>query len=298
MVHDETLVIARTIREVRAVVGDWRAHGFSVGLVPTMGSLHDGHLALIARARADNDRVLATVFVNPLQFGPSEDFDAYPRDDERDFALLRDRRCDAVFAPGLREMLPAGGPGDVAATRVSVTGLADVLCGRSRPGHFDGVATIVTKLLMITQPDSACFGEKDYQQLTIIRRLVGDLNVPVRISGVATVREADGLALSSRNVYLDADQRKAAPALHQALQLVRARLLDAAADFAAELDAGRAALRAAGFDRVDYFTLAAGDTLETLTALHPGARLFGAAVLGRTRLIDNIPAAHFPEAVK
>lgn len=288
MVHDRNLTVARTIADVRALVARWRGSGLTVGLVPTMGSLHAGHLALVDRARAENARVLATVFVNPLQFAPAEDFAAYPRDDDADFAALRDRHCDAVFAPSVNEMFPDGGSSiEDTATRVSLPRLAGVLCGRSRPTHFDGVATIVLRLLMIAQPDVAYFGEKDFQQLTIIKRLVADLSVPVRITGVPIVREPDGLAMSSRNLYLDARQRAAAPALQRVLQSVRAALAAGTAVDAALAD-GSAQLLAAGFDRVDYLTLAAGDTLAALSELRPGARLFGAAYLGRTRLIDNI----------
>lgn len=288
MVHDRNLTVARTIADVRALVARWRGSGLTVGLVPTMGSLHAGHLALVDRARAENARVLATVFVNPLQFAPAEDFAAYPRDDDADFAALRDRHCDAVFAPSVNEMFPDGGSSiEDTATRVSLPRLAGVLCGRSRPTHFDGVATIVLRLLMIAQPDVAYFGEKDFQQLTIIKRLVADLSVPVRITGVPIVREPDGLAMSSRNLYLDARQRATAPALQRVLQSVRAALAAGRAVDAALAD-GSAQLLAAGFDRVDYLTLAAGDTLAALSELRPGARLFGAAYLGRTRLIDNI----------
>ncbi len=291
MIQPQTLTIARTIGEARTVVVRWRSQGHSVGLVPTMGWLHAGHLALVERARAENDRVLATLFVNPLQFGPGEDFATYPRDDARDFAVLRDHVCDAVFAPDVREMFPdSSGSLNDASTRVSVTRLANALCGESRPGHFDGVATIVLRLFMIAQPDAAYFGEKDYQQLTIVKRLVHDLNVPVRIAGVPIVREADGLALSSRNVRLDARQRAIAPRLYETLGWVRDRL--GAGDAApAAVAAGRERLLAAGFDGVDYVTLAAGDTLETLVAIRPGARLFAAALLGRTRLIDNLAVA-------
>ncbi len=287
---DEGITVTRTIDRTRGVIGEWRARGLSVGLVPTMGSLHEGHLALVERARAENDRVLATVFVNPLQFAPSEDFDAYPRDDERDFALLRERRCDAVFAPGVSEMFPEGGRSiNDAATRVAVPALANVLCGLSRPGHFDGVATIVLKLLMITLPDAAYFGEKDYQQLTIIKRMVKDLCVPVRIAGVRIVREPDGLALSSRNLYLNAGQRAVAPRLQHELLRLRDGLGSDDAAIASALAKSTAQLLSAGFDRVDYLTLASGESLENLRRPSPGARLFGAAWLGRTRLIDNIP---------
>jgi pantoate--beta-alanine ligase len=291
MVPNETLAVARTIAETRAIVAEWRAHGLSVGLVPTMGSLHAGHLALVKRARAENDRVLATIFVNPLQFGPTEDFAAYPRDNERDFHALRGQACDAVFAPSVREMFPAGnGTLDDVSTRVSVVPLAGLLCGHGRPGHFEGVATIVLKLLMIGLPDAAYFGEKDYQQLTIISRLVHDLSVPVRIGGVPIVREPDGLALSSRNVYLDRAQRAVAPRLQHVLATARGELASGA-QAETVLEEARAQLLAAGFGRVDYVTLAGGESLESLTQPEPGARLFAAAWLGDTRLIDNIPAS-------
>lgn len=287
MVENDTLTIARTIGATRRLTASWRARGLTVGLVPTMGWLHAGHLALVARARAQNDRVLATIFVNPLQFGPAEDFTAYPRDDERDFGLLREQRCDAVFAPPVAEMFPDGNATlDDVWTRVSVGPLAAPLCGESRPTHFDGVATIVLKLLQIAQPDRAYFGEKDYQQLTIVKRMVHDLNVPVRIEGVPIVRESDGLALSSRNVYLTSDERAAAPALHRALHDAR-EALTAGGPAGPVLAAARMHIGAAGFE-VDYVTLADGETLSTLDRPRRGARLFAAARLGRTRLIDNI----------
>jgi pantoate--beta-alanine ligase len=288
MLQNQRLTIVRTVDGVRETVARWRSERCSVGLIPTMGALHAGHLALVDRARRENDRILATVFVNPLQFGPSEDFAAYPRDDARDFELLTQHRCDAVFAPSVREMFPHGDASlDGASTCVSVPRLGARLCGESRPGHFDGVATIVLRLLLIALADNVYFGEKDYQQLTIVRRLVADVNVPVRVVGIPTVREADGLALSSRNVYLNAEQRAAAPALQRVLAAVRDAVAAGAAIGPAVAD-GRAALRAAGFDRVEYVTVAAGDTLETLDRLVPGARVFGAAWLGRTRLIDNL----------
>jgi len=291
MLHNESLTIARTIADVRRTVAAWRGRRLTVGLVPTMGSLHAGHLALVDRARAENDRVLATIFVNPLQFGPAEDFGAYPRDQDRDFALLRERRCDAVFAPDVREMFPDGsGALQDAWTHVSVAKLANALCGLNRPGHFDGVATIVLKLLMIALPDAAYFGEKDFQQLAIVKRLVADLSVPTRIVGVAIVREPDGLALSSRNAYLDAAQRAVASNLQRVLLALRAELARGVEPDIA-LAGGKARLLAAGFDRVDYVTLASSQTLQDVRHPDPDARLFAAAWLGRTRLIDNIPAA-------
>jgi len=288
MLQNHPLTIARTIADVRMLVAQMRARGLSVGLVPTMGALHAGHLALIARAQAENDRVIATIFVNPLQFGPAEDFATYPRDDERDIALLRDQQCNAVFLPSVSEMFADGvATLDRTPTRVSVPRLAELLCGRSRPGHFDGVATIVLKLLLIALPDTAYFGEKDYQQLTIVKQLVRDLCVPVRVVGVPIVREADGVALSSRNRYLDPAQRARAPELLGALRRVRAGILGGA-DPAMETAAASQALRASGFDHVDYITLADAVSLETLPLPVAGARIFAAAWLGRTRLIDNI----------
>jgi pantoate--beta-alanine ligase len=288
MIENAALTVVRTIEQTRRLVAGWKSQGLSVGLVPTMGWLHSGHLALVERAQAVNDRVLVTIFVNPLQFAPNEDFAAYPRDDERDFTILRDRACDAVFAPGVSEMFPDGrGTLEETATRVSLPRLAGMLCGQSRPGHFDGVATIVLKLLMIAQPDAAYFGEKDYQQLTIIKRLVRDLSVPVHISGVPIVREPDGLALSSRNVYLSAAQRAVAPNLQRVLRHVR-DAIGAGTDGPTACAAGSAQLIAAGFDRVDYLSLASGETLEPLAHGAPDARVFAAAWLGRTRLIDNL----------
>jgi pantoate--beta-alanine ligase len=288
MIHSDRLSVVRTIAETRAVVAGWRARGLSVAMVPTMGSLHPGHLSLVELARGACDRVLATIFVNPLQFGPTEDFTSYPRDETRDFALLDESGCGAVFAPGVSEMFADGG-GSFAqpATRVSVEPLSQVLCGANRPGHFDGVATIVTKLLLIGLPDMAFFGEKDYQQLTIVKRLASDLDIPVRIAGGPTVREPDGLALSSRNRYLDAAQRAIAPKLFATLRTAAAQIAGGASAESI-LARARGDLSRAGFERVDYLTLAAGDTLETLSDARPGARLFGAAWLGRTRLIDNL----------
>jgi pantoate--beta-alanine ligase len=288
MLQNHPLTVVRTIAELRRTVANWRARGLRIGVVPTMGSLHAGHLALVEQARVHNDRVIVTLFVNPLQFGANEDFATYPRDDERDFALLAERQCDVVFAPAVDEMFPDGnGSLDAVPTRVSVAKLGAVLCGGSRPGHFDGVATIVLKLLLITQPDVAYFGEKDFQQLRIVEQLTRDLCVSARIVGVPIVRDADGLALSSRNVYLTTAQRRVAPNLLRVLASVRDGLL-AGGDVTRELAVGHAALRAAGFDHIDYLTLAASDTLESRNAVVPGARLFVAAFLGRTRLIDNL----------
>src|SRR5688500_13170959 len=212
---------ARTIDAVRADVSHWKAAGLTVGLVPTMGALHEGHLSLIDRSRSMADRTIASLFVNPTQFGPGEDFDKYPRQEAQDLAMLEARGCDVAFIPATEEIYPSGG---AAATRIIVTGLTEGLCGAHRPGHFDGVATIVMKLLMITQPDVAVFGEKDYQQLQVIKRMVRDLDVPVAIQGAPIVREPDGLAMSSRNAYLNPALRGTAASLFRILSATAADL--------------------------------------------------------------------------
>ncbi len=280
-----TLETLRTVAALRARVAAFRADG-PVGLVPTMGAIHDGHLALVRAARQSCARVVASVFVNPTQFGPAEDFAAYPRDEAGDAARLAAAGCDALFAPGVAEMYPAG-----FATTVTVAGLSEGLCGAWRPGHFAGVATIVTKLLNQARPDAAFFGEKDYQQLQVIRRLARDLDIGVEIVGVATARAPDGLALSSRNAYLSAAERAAAPALWRTLREAAGRLADGSARAADEIARAKAALEAAGFDRVDYVAVADAETLEDVEIVDRPARVLGAAWLGRTRLIDNVPVA-------
>jgi pantoate--beta-alanine ligase len=278
----QAMAVARTIAALRQAVAGWRAAGERVGLVPTMGAIHAGHLALVTAARASCQRVVATLFVNPKQFGPREDFAAYPRDEAADFAAFRTAGVDLVFAPSVEEMYA---PGFV--TNIQIGGVADQLEGAHRRGHFDGVATVVTKLLLQALPDVACFGEKDYQQLTIVRRLVRDLDIPVRIDGVPTLREPDGLALSSRNVYLTSAERQAAPALYRMLRDIAAALAEASVRPGEVLARGLVGLRAAGFDP-DYLELRDAETLAPLTALDRPARLLAAARLGRTRLIDNI----------
>ncbi|HXR88111.1 MAG TPA: pantoate--beta-alanine ligase [Stellaceae bacterium] len=277
------LPVARKIAELRRTVAEWRRGGEIVALVPTMGALHRGHLALIAHARARADRVIATIFVNPTQFGPSEDFTRYPRDEAGDAAKLAAASCDLLFAPDGAEMYPAG-----FATTVSAGPLAEPLCGRFRPGHFDGVATVVTKLLLQAHPHIACFGEKDYQQLQIIRRVTRDLDIECAIEGVPIVRESDGLALSSRNVYLTPEERRLAPALHRALVDAVALVARGAPPQEAAA-AGRAALEHAGFAKVDYLDLVDAETLQPLVDQGRSGRALAAAWLGKTRLIDNEP---------
>jgi pantoate--beta-alanine ligase len=281
--------VLRTIREVRDCIGAWRKDERTVGLVPTMGAIHEGHLRLVDHSRDRCDRSLATIFVNPLQFARGEDFDSYPRDEPRDMRLLESRGCDALFAPSPQELFPLGvaDPADMR-TSIHVHGLADQLCGMFRPGHFSGIATQVMKLFMISTPHVAFFGEKDYQQLQVVSCMVRELNVPVEIVPVATMREPDGLAMSSRNAYLDRTERIAAPLLYQAL-LNTAEALRRGCNVASTLDRARTVLLEGGFASVDYVALTAGDTLEPMTRLDKPARLLAAAWLGRARLIDNVP---------
>ncbi len=274
--------IVRTVAELRSRVADWHRAGLTVALVPTMGALHAGHLSLLSRAQREADRVVATIFVNPTQFGPNEDFARYPRREVEDADKLAATGAHLLFAPTVEEMYPAG-----FATTVTVAGLTDDLCGPRRPGHFCGVATVVTKLLLQAQAEVAVFGEKDYQQLQVITRLACDLDIPTRIVGSPTVREADGLALSSRNAYLTPAERAAAPTLFKVLGTIAERVAAGEAA-AAPLAWGLDRLAEAGFGPVDYLELRAGDTLETLTQVRPGARVFVAAWIGRTRLIDNL----------
>jgi pantoate--beta-alanine ligase len=279
------LPIVRRVADLRARIAAFRKAGHTVGLVPTMGALHEGHLALVQRAKAENDRVVATIFVNPTQFGPTEDLNAYPRDEAGDVAKLAGADCDLLFAPDVTEMYPAG-----FTTAVTVSGITTHLDGVARPGHFGGVATIVSKLLLQSLPDRAYFGEKDFQQLQVIRRLTRDLDMPVEIVGVPTVREADGLALSSRNRYLSPSERKQAALLPQILAET-AKRLTTAADAAPILADATARLLQGGFVRVDYVALCDEATLAPIASAQKGSRLFAAAHIGRTRLIDNWPVA-------
>jgi pantoate--beta-alanine ligase len=274
--------LVRTIRDLRKNVAAWRKAGESVALVPTMGALHAGHLSLVALAKSNADRVVASIFVNPIQFGPREDFSTYPRDEAGDLEKLGDAGVDLVFAPDAAEMYPEGFK-----TLIKIGDLTEGLCGAARPNHFDGVATVVAKLLMQCGPDRAIFGEKDYQQLLVVKQLVRDLNIPVEIIGAPIMREADGLALSSRNVYLSPEQRKIAPLLHQTISEVAADLTKGRGCDDAVV-AARFKLDAAGF-RVDYVAVRDPDTLKPLSGPVKRARVLVAAHLGKTRLIDNVP---------
>jgi pantoate--beta-alanine ligase len=257
--------------------------GERIAFVPTMGNLHAGHLALIGEARAHATHVVASIFVNPMQFGPAEDFAAYPRTFEDDSAALEAAGCDLLFAPAVDALYARGLE---AQTRVEVPGLSDILCGASRPGHFVGVATVVCKLFNMVQPDVALFGEKDYQQLLVIRRMVEDLAIPIEIRGVRTVREPDGLAMSSRNGYLTAAERQCAPALHAALVDAGAAL-HAGATVEAVEEAAAVALRAAGLTP-DYVQVCRAEDLAPPGPLDHELVVLAAAFLGRARLIDNL----------
>ena len=254
-----------------------------IALVPTMGALHAGHMMLICEARKRADKVAASIFVNPAQFGEGEDFGRYPRRESEDARMLEEAGCDLLWMPSVEDIYPQG-----FATRVSVTGVSERWEGEARPGHFDGVATVVAKLLLSFGPDVALFGEKDFQQLAVIRRLVADLNIGARIIGVPTVREPDGLALSSRNAYLSAEERQEALALPRALQAARDAIRGDTPVFEA-LQNARALLRDGGFSRIDYLALVDAATLEPLDEPGGEMRLIAAAMIGTTRLIDNLP---------
>ena len=273
----------RDLESLRAAVGAFRQAGQSVALVPTMGALHAGHMALVEEARRRADRVVASIFVNPTQFGPGEDLAAYPRKETADAAMLEAAGCALLWLPPVEAMYPPG-----FATTVSVSGVTEGLDGAARPGHFDGVATVVTKLFNQVRPDLALFGEKDWQQLAVIRRMVADLDMALKIVGVPTQREEDGLALSSRNAYLSPEERDAARALPRALGEA-ARTIAAGGDVPAALAKAVATLEKAGFGPIDYLTLHDGETLAPVSALDRPARLLAAARLGKTRLIDNLP---------
>lgn len=273
----------RTVADLRAHVGGWRAAGQSVALVPTMGALHPGHISLVKRGLQLADRVCVTLFVNPKQFGPTEDYSVYPRSEAADAALLAEAGAGLLYAPGVDVMYPEG-----FSTAITVGGVSEGLCGAFRPAMFTGVATVVTKLLLQAQPDVAIFGEKDFQQLQVIRRLVRDLDIPVEIAGAPTLREADGLAMSSRNAYLTPDERGAAPHLHRVIAEVAQAVAGGRAASEAT-DWARGELLACGFAKVDYIEVRDADTLAPVEHPAEPARVLAAAWLGKARLIDNVP---------
>jgi pantoate--beta-alanine ligase len=270
--------------ELRERLDEWRREHEHIAIVPTMGNLHAGHISLVEAAREQAERVVVTVFVNPTQFGAGEDFDGYPRTLEKDARRLRKASADVLFVPSVETMYPFGIDN---ATRVIVPGLTEHLCGSFRPGHFDGVTTVVARLFALVQPDSAVFGQKDYQQQLVIRRMVDDLNLPITVLTVPTVREADGLAMSSRNAYLNAGEREAAPALYQSLCNVEAQLVEGARDFQSLEKAAAEQLTGAGLTP-EYVAIRSADDLSDPG---PGCRRFvvlAAGLLGRARLIDNL----------
>jgi pantoate--beta-alanine ligase len=285
MTRNSGISVIRTVPKLRDQVSAWRSRNQRIGLVPTMGALHEGHLALVKRALETCNRVVVSLFVNPTQFGENEDLSTYPRDEAADRAILGELGVHVLYAPTMEEMYPQG-----LVTSVRVPELAEGLCGAFRPGHFAGVATVVTKLFSQSLPDMAVFGEKDYQQLQVIRGLVRDLDIPVHIEAVATVREADGLALSSRNAYLSPAERAIAPTLFRAL-IQAAAAIEAGGDVRDLIEEGERALLEGGFSKVDYFEACDALTLKAVSDAHAPARILAAAHLGTTRLIDNVAVA-------
>ena len=273
--------IVRELSDLGPALSPWREAREKIALVPTMGALHTGHIALVDAARREADRVIATIFVNPLQFNDKGDLDRYPRTEEADLAKLEAAGCDAVWLPAPQQLYPQG-----FATSISVKGVSDRWEGEHRPGHFDGVATVVAKLIIACLPDVAIFGEKDWQQLAVIRRMTVDLGLPIQIVGHPTVREEDGLAMSSRNALLSEDERERATLLSEALETARDCIL-AGGSVEASLDIGMALLEAGDF-KIDYLAYVDGDTLEPLDGFRPDGRLIAAASLGKVRLIDNV----------
>ena len=273
----------KTIDEMREFRKATRKNGKSLGLVPTMGALHKGHLSLVHAARDKSDIVVVSIFVNPIQFGPNEDFANYPRNLENDCALLELDHVDAVFVPSVDDMYPAG-----AVTWVTVEGMSDRLCGKSRPGHFRGVTTVVAKLFHIIEPDVAFFGQKDAAQVAIIRRMVRDLNMPLEIEVGPIVREDDGLALSSRNAYLNPDERKSAPILHRSLLRAQELFEDGERESSKLIAAAKKEFSSEPQARLDYFEIVDPDSLDPIPTLSNRALIAVAAFIGKTRLIDNV----------
>jgi len=275
-------LLLREPDRITEMVAEWRAQGQRIGFVPTMGALHEGHMALVEEARKHCDKAVVSIFVNPTQFGEGEDYTRYPRMVDRDIDLLSRHGCDLVWLPDVHHIYPDG-----FSTKVSIGNeITGILCGRHRAGHFDGVATVVSILLNTVRPDASFFGEKDYQQLHIIRRLAADLHLPGKVCGIPIVREADGLALSSRNQYLTPQERAVAPALYATLKWVRTELENRSC--AEVLEEAQNRLLRVGFDAVDYLEIRHGDTLALLEENVAGGRVFVAAWLGKARLLDNL----------
>ena len=274
--------VVKTVKELREAVSKWRSEGLRIGFVPTMGALHDGHLSLVREALKHSDRAVVSIFVNPTQFGPNEDFKKYPRQEEKDCHLLAEAGASLVFIPSVEEMYPEGN-----STSIKVSGLTERLEGQFRPGHFEGVATVVTKLLLQCLPDIAVFGEKDYQQLCLIRRMVYDLMIPVKIIGAPIIRDSHGLALSSRNAYLSEENLKTARQLNKVLFTVAREIKTSLGQAQAFCERGISELLDAGFESVDYFELVDADNLEPAQNLNRPARLIVTARIQGVRLLDN-----------
>ncbi|MFU0782831.1 MAG: pantoate--beta-alanine ligase [Thermoanaerobacterium thermosaccharolyticum] len=277
------MIVVKKISDVREAIKAQKAQGKTIGLVPTMGYLHEGHLSLVKKARENSDFVCASVFVNPIQFGPNEDYNKYPRDIERDIKLLEENGCDLVFIPSVEEMYPSE-----RLTTVSVIKITNKLCGAYRPGHFDGVCTVVTKLFNIFTPDIAVFGQKDAQQVAVIKKMVEDLNIPVKIIASPIVRDKDGLALSSRNVYLSDDERHAALILNKSLKEAEKILKSGERNAENIISRVKNILESEPLCKIQYVSCVHPDTLEDLTAINDKALIAIACYIGNTRLIDNL----------
>ncbi|MFI6043598.1 pantoate--beta-alanine ligase [Nocardia sp. NPDC051321] len=277
------MIVVRSTAELQRALAEPRAQGKSIGYVPTMGALHEGHLALVREAKVRDDVVVASIFVNPLQFGPDEDFDTYPRDEERDLGLCEKAEADIAWLPTAQELFPPSFGLTVAVPRLSA-----VLCGERRPTHFAGVTTEMSKILILLAPTAVYLGEKDFQQLVVLRAVVRDLGLPLEVRSVPTVREVDGLALSSRNAYLAVAERPIAASLFRILSELATQLRAETGSVATVLDAGRAALTQAGAHRIDYVELVDSETLDPVAAATAGNRLVAAIWVGSTRLIDNV----------
>ncbi|TCW42238.1 pantoate--beta-alanine ligase [Thermohydrogenium kirishiense] len=277
------MIVVKKISDVREAIKAQKAQGKTIGLVPTMGYLHKGHLSLVKKARENSDFVCASVFVNPIQFGPNEDYNKYPRDIERDLKLLEENGCDLVFTPSVEEMYPSE-----RLTTISVSKITNKLCGAYRPGHFDGVCTVVTKLFNIFTPDIAVFGQKDAQQVAVIKKMVEDLNIPVKIIASPIVRDKDGLALSSRNVYLNDDERHAALILNKSLKEAEKILKSGERNAENIISRVKNILESEPLCKIQYVSCVHPDTLEDLTAINDKALIAIACYIGNTRLIDNL----------
>ncbi len=275
--------ICKTIREVKEITADWRKNGYTIGFVPTMGWLHEGHLSLIKNARENNDRVAVSIFVNPMQFGPGEDYENYPRDLNRDSALCEKEGVDLIFAPEVSEMYPQG-----FCSYVDMNGLTGGLCGKTRPIHFRGVQTVVNKLFNIVTPDNAYFGEKDAQQLAVIKRMALDLNMNVKINGCPIIREEDGLAKSSRNSYLSEEERKAAPIINKAMETGKQMILDGERSSKKIIDAISQIILSVGITKIDYVSIVDALSLEPVDTIESSVLCACAVYMGNSaRLIDN-----------